>query len=96
MRVDNKTQWESFERLGKGTYIVISMILTNFIVFGKDIFSFLSGKLSLTTIHFSQLVEIGLFSLLSYIFAVCNWSSKRRAAERQIRKEQNNRPKIKY
>lgn len=96
VKVDYKTQWESYERLGKGTYIAISMLLTNFIVFGKHILSFLSGNVSLTTIHFSKLVEVCLFILLSYIFAICNWSSKRRAAERQIKKEQNNRPKIEY
>ncbi|GFZ31721.1 hypothetical protein CSC2_22470 [Clostridium zeae] len=96
MKVDDKTQWESFERLGKGTYISISMILTILVVFGRDIFSLLSGKVSFSTIHFSKLVEIGLFILLSYIFSICNWSSKRRAAERQIRKEQNIKPKIEY
>ena len=96
MKVDDKTQWESFERLGKGTYIAISMLLTNLVVFGKDILYFLSGKINFTIIHFSKLVEIGLFILLSYIFAICNWSSKKRAAESQIRKEQNNRPKIEY
>jgi hypothetical protein len=97
MRTDSKTLWDNFQNIGKKRYVISTIIMMIIVFFIGDIKGILMGRISFNRDRFFlKCIELIACVSLSYIFSMATWNNIKRQAERQIQKEENNRPKIAY